>query len=288
MLTKITAYSQWVGVGTLVLNVSNRPETDLFEVRNIDGLGAVKADVNTIPLGSVDGEYFAGTSVGKRNIVLTLGLTPDWNVWSIPKLRRLLDKYFSPKQLIRLVFESTEFPPVGINGYVESNDPNMFSKDPEHQISIICPDLYFKALDAIVIAGKTSDVPLAIDYLGNVETGMHVEVVRGVDAVNPTSAHIATTGGSPFFPYGDYIDVAGLAGGAPVVELNKKLVMNSIPGDKYIRKVDQFLNKTNLLNYATVVKRWPVIGPGTDTFAVTSNAGVQDWTLTYFDLFGSL
>lgn len=285
MLTKITAYSQWAGVETIVFNVINRPETDLFEVRNIDGLGAVKADVNTTPKGSVDGGSFNGASIGDRNIVLTLGLDPDWDEWTVSRLRRLLDKYFLPKQYVRLVFESMEFSPVGINGYVESNEPNMFSKDPEQQISIICPDLYFKALEATVIEGTTTSGPVYPDYQGNVETGMHVEVVRGADAIDPTSVHIEVSGGSPFFPYGDFIDVLS---GSPVVELNKKLVMNSVPGEKYIKKVDQFLNETNLLNYATIINRWPVIGPGTDGFSVTSNAGVQDWTLTYFDLFGSL
>ena len=137
MLTKVTAYSQWSNLDPLVFNVINRPETDLFEVRNIDGLGAVKADVNTTPLGSVDGESFVGSSVGKRNIVLTLGLTPDWNDWTMSRLRRLLDKYFMPKLKIRFVFETMEFSPVEIFGYIESNEPNIYHNCSGH-LSIEC------------------------------------------------------------------------------------------------------------------------------------------------------
>jgi hypothetical protein len=143
VLTKVTAYSQWANVDPLVLNVINPSDSDLFEVRNIDGLGPVKADVNTTPR-STPGVSFVGTNVGGRNIVLTLGLNPDWDNWTFSRLRRFLDKFFMPEQHIRLVLETMEFSPVEISGYIESNEPNMFSKDPEHQISIICPGSVFQ------------------------------------------------------------------------------------------------------------------------------------------------
>lgn len=282
MLTKITAYSQWTNIEPLVLNIINRPDTDLFEVRDIIGLGPVKADVNTTPKGSVDGTFFSGANVGERNIVLTLGLNPDWNEWTVSRLRRLLDKYFMSKQTIRLVFETMEFSPVEISGYIESNEPNMFSKDPEHQISIICPDLYFKSVDQVHIDGVVGEDPLEIDYEGNIETGITVSVMRGADLVEPTLIGIRVMD-----PFESSIEVDH--GASSLVAFHVNLNMRSIPGEKYVRNVVLVGGIiTNLLNEATITNRWPIIGPGTTTFEVYSNAGAQNWALTYNSLFGSL
>jgi hypothetical protein len=285
VLTKITAHSQWANVDPLDFNVINRPDTDLFEVRNIDGLGPVKANVNTTPMGSVDGESFVGSSVGKRNIVLALGLTPDWDQWTVSRLRRLLDKYFMPKLETRLVFESMEFSPVEISGYVESNEPNMFSKDPEHQISIICPELYFKSVDPVTIAtGQTDQVPWPIDYEGNVETGLIVRVSK-MSGADPTYANVGVHDSD-----GTYIEVQDLASGHPV-DSTKDLYVNTVPGDKYAKTITNAAGPVtvkNLLNYVTFQPTWPVIGPGTESFYVASDAGVQSWVMSYYNRFGSL
>lgn len=265
-----------------MLNIINRPDTDLFEVRNIDGLGAVKATVNTVPFGSVDGESFVGTNVGKRNIVLTLGLDPDWDNWTISKLRRLLDRTFMPQQSVTLQFESMEFSPVEISGWIESNEPNMFSKDPEQQISIICPDLYFKSIDAVVISGQSDQIPWPIDYEGNVETGLNVRVSKlsGTDPTNmrvklmdPNESSIFVT---PTF--------------APV-DANHDLFVNTVPGNKYIQRISNnpgVATVDNLLSASAINPRWLKIGPGTDTFQVIPDQGVSSWVLTYWNLFGSL
>jgi hypothetical protein len=197
VLTKVTAYSQWANVDPLVLNVINPSDTDLFEVRNIDGLGPVKADVNTTPR-SIPGVSFVGTNVGGRNIVLTLGLNPDWDDWTFSRLRRFLDKFFMPEQQVRLVFETMEFSPVEISGYIEANEPNMFSKDPEHQISIICPDLYFRSVDIVTYLARTDEDPLEIDYEGNVATGCSFEFPDCLDTWDQTQLAIDIGGMDPF------------------------------------------------------------------------------------------
>ena len=51
MLTEVKAYSSWQSAPTLLLSDTGRAETDLVQIRNIDGLDPVKASVNTSPLG---------------------------------------------------------------------------------------------------------------------------------------------------------------------------------------------------------------------------------------------
>lgn len=285
MLTKVTVYSQWDNVDPLVLNVVNRPDDDLFEVRNMDGLGDVAAAVNTTELGSVAGESFAGTNVGKRNIVATIGLTPDWDEWTISRLRRKLADYFTTQLRVRLVFESQEFSPVEISGWVESNEPNMFSKDPEQVISIICPDLYFKSVDPTVINGQTDQAPQAIPYEGNVETGFLLTVNGRTGAgSDPTWVKVQVNDSLE-----NSIQVAN------PLALNNNFIMSSVPRDKYLKQVTLAgALVENLLNGATLIDlndrddRWPLLGPGTVDFAVTSQVSVQTWVLSYFNLFGSL
>lgn len=284
MLTKITAYSQWSTVDPLVLNVVNRPDTDLFEVRNVDGLGAVKADVSTARMGSVPGAQFMGSSTGARNIVLTLGPTPDWETWTMSKLRRELDRYFMPEQTIRLVLETQEFSPVEIFGYIEANEPQIFSKDPEHQVSIICPGLYFRSVDPVVIEGVTNQSPVLIDYEGNVETGIVVTVERP-----------GTEGGTQWYetrvndPLQNYIRIPPI-----FVSSDVEYIMSSVAGDKYIKNVYENESVANLLNIAEIVDdntrdpRWPMIGPGTIDFEVATNHVSSPWTLSFHNLFGSL
>ena len=155
MLTEVKAYSSWRSAPTLPLSDGGRPESDLIQLRNIDGLDPVKAAVNTSPFGSVDGASHTGSSVLTRNIVLTLHPNPNWDNWTFESLRRLLYSYFMPKRQTRLVFYSDDMIPVEISGIVESVSVNIFSKDPELQVSIVCPDPYFTALEPTVLTGQT-------------------------------------------------------------------------------------------------------------------------------------
>lgn len=279
MLTALRAYSSWRTAPLLPLSEGGRPDTDLIQIRSVDGLGPVKGTINTTPYGSVDGEAFAGTSIPARNIVITLGLNPDWDVWTMGKLRRLLYAYFMPKLAVRLLFESDDMPPVEISGYVESCEPGLFSKDEEIQISIVCPDPYFTAIDPTVITGVSSDGsdPTEVEYGGSIETGINVEVSQ---AALPAPASISIQVGDQLSTHFRVVTS---------VTATKYLVMNSLIGQKYVRTIEQGTGLiTNLLSWVEDGYTWPVLQPGTNEFSVITNAGVQDWQLTFYERFGGL
>lgn len=282
MLTKITAYSPWLGVDPLVLNVINLPDTDLFEVRNIDGLGPVNANINTTQLGSLDKEVHTGSNVGKRNIVFTLGLRPDWDAWTVSKLRRHLDNFFMSKQTLRLVFESMEFSPVEIFGHIESNEPNMFSKDPEQVISIICPDPDFIGVDEVIVDGQTDETDIEIPYNGNVPTGFHILVNKMVGSSDVHWLNIKV--GDP-----DETEFKIDLGSEFLLNDMRGFIANTIPGDKYVRRTSPpDPGYFNLLNYLTEASEWPSLKPGVNPFQIISDAGVQFWYMTYYERFRSL
>jgi len=279
MLTEVKAYSSWESAPTLALSDTGRPETDLIQVRNIDGLDPVKAAVNMSALGSVDGSSYVGSTIASRNIVITLHPNPDWDEWSFEGLRHLLYSYFMPKRPTRLVFYSDDMVPVEITGIVESVEPNIFSSDPEMVVSIICPDPYFTALNAEVITGqsvRSGGTPVEINYEGSVEAGIHVEISN----VSGTPTAIGIQIGDPDISH--FNVVAG-------VTSSMYFEMSSIPMQKFVQNVNIGTGViTNLLAKVVESSSWPTLKPGTNDFSVITDAGVQDWELTYFERFGGL
>ena len=279
MLTEVKAYSSWRSAPTLPLAEGGRAETDLIQIRNIDGLDPVKASVNTSPYGSVDGASFVGASVLTRNIVLTLHPNPDWDNWTHEVLRRLVYSYFMPKRPTRLVFYSDDMVPVEISGVVEDISNNIFSKDPELNVSIICPDPYFTALDPTVLTGLTNDDAIIVDYQGSVEAGMHVKVTATAD---PAPSDIGIQIGDPSITY-----FAVLATVNPTMYFE----MSSLPMRKYVQNVNIGTGViTNLLSKVHVQEGslWPSFQPGENEFSVITDHGAHDWELTYFERFGGL
>jgi hypothetical protein len=282
VLTQVKAYSSWHSAPVLPLGEPGSPETDLIQVRNIDGLDPVTASVNTTPFGSVDGASYSGSSVLSRNIVLTLHPNPDWDNWTYETLRRLLYAYFMPKRATRLIFYSDDMIPVEIYGIVESVAVNPFSKDPELIVSIICPDPYFTALEPTIVTGqsiRSSGEPVVLDYGGNVETGFHVQVTS---VTPPEATVIGVQIGDPTISY-----FTVNAGTSPT----KYFEMSSVPMKKYVQNVEIGTGLiTNLLSGVTIHEgsAWPMIQPGENEFSVITDQGVQDWELTYFERFGGL
>lgn len=116
-----------------------RPELSGFLIKEITGLGPPKANINSTENSTDDGSVFNSARLDARNIVLTMVLYPTP---TIEDTRQLSYKYFPIKKPLTLVFE-TDNRVCEISGYVESNTPDIFSKQESIQVSIICHDPYF-------------------------------------------------------------------------------------------------------------------------------------------------
>ena len=127
---------------TLVLDLMN-PEKSGFVVKSIKGIGPSKGIINTTEVSTNDGSIYNSARKTQRNIVMQLGF-----LWrdTIEDARHLTYKYFPVKKQLTLIF-TTDRRQCKITGYVESNEPDIFSKESGCQISIICPDPSFYSLD---------------------------------------------------------------------------------------------------------------------------------------------
>ena len=135
-----------------------RPEKSGFYIENIEGLGPANATVNITESATVDGGYYTSSHVSTRNIVLTLGFLYEKG---IEDMRHESYRYFPLKKQIKLLIE-TDNRTCMTHGYVESNEPNIFSERETTQISILCPDPYFYAFNNGVgyISNLSRDIAL--------------------------------------------------------------------------------------------------------------------------------
>lgn len=120
----------------------SHPEKSGFIVTNIDGLGPGAASISTSPYATKDGSKFNSARADQRNIVFSILFDPDDRKSSIEQKRHESYKMFPKKKNVTIEIETEERKGI-INGYVESNEPIIFSERCGFSVSVICPDPYF-------------------------------------------------------------------------------------------------------------------------------------------------
>lgn len=142
MLKSVTVKNYLSESLTLILD---RPEESGLIIESITGIGAENATVNITEVSSKDGGIFNSARREKRNIVMNLKFLETKDAPTIEDVRHKTYKFFPLKRKITLTFLTDNWE-LWIDGYVESNEPDIFSKDEGCQISILCPDPNFKTL----------------------------------------------------------------------------------------------------------------------------------------------
>lgn len=124
---------------TIDINLSELYPDNGLMVKSITGLGPAKAKVNTTALATSDGTIYNSARLEQRNIVLNLlfGNSP-----TIEDARQRTYKFFPIKKNVEFLIE-TDNRVAKTEGYVESNEPDIFSQEESNTISIICPFPYF-------------------------------------------------------------------------------------------------------------------------------------------------
>ena len=133
---------------SMVCELTN-PWKEGLAVGSIDGLGPGQATVNVADISSKDGGLFNSARKGSRNIVITL-IFVDHDTLTIEDLRRKCYTYFPIKKGIKLkftTFNGKSYKHFLIDGFVESNEPSIFSQREGATISVICPDPCFYTTD---------------------------------------------------------------------------------------------------------------------------------------------
>lgn len=271
------------------------PEKSGLYVKSIEGIGPGTASINVTAMASNDGGVFNSARAESRNITMDLGMY-DINIndtnWSIEKSRMLTYKYFAKKRPITLIFESdNRF--AYINGYVESNEPNIFDEKESTSISIICPDPNFYDANGKIFTRLSrvvdkfefpfsneslsenliefgeifTDVAQAIIYYnGEIETGINIKIrclgnVSGFKMYN--------------FETGEKIEILDNKLSAIVpdgLSNGDEVYICTIRGKKSAKLVRQGVSY-NILNSLGLNPDWFQIYQGDNIFSYTTNLG---------------
>ena len=273
-----------------------KPDVSGFLIKSITGLGPAKANVNTTEVSTNDGSLFNSARLSQRNIVLDMVFINTVYGESIEDLRQKSYKYFPLKKSVELTIE-TDNRYVKTTGYVESNEPNIFSSQEGTQISIICPDPYFYSagedgnnvtnfysIDPIFefpFSNESLDEPLlvfgeiqiktegVITYHGDSEIGVMIYI----HAIGPaTNINIYNTETREVTRINTE-KISSLTGKGIVA--SDDIVINTAKGEKSITLIREGVSY-NILNCLDKNTDWFTLAKGDNIFAFTADSGVTN------------
>jgi hypothetical protein len=207
--------------GQLVLTlplVPSRTQPD-YILKNISGLGPVKADITYSSYASRDGSARQSSRVNNRNMVIDLGFS-NLTTTSIAQRRRNLYGVLPPKEYLNIRILDDEMETVEIYGEIESCEPTIFQKNPSMQISILSNFPHFRSLTARTI-NTTINRAIPISYLGNSPAGYVMELKLKKNATRITITN------------GFEADII-LKGYNGIFYANDVIKISTVPGDKYL------------------------------------------------------
>lgn len=273
-----------------------KPENTGFLVKSITGLGPVKANVNTTEVATNDGSMFNSARLSQRNIVIEMVFVNSIYGEDIEEIRQKSYKYFPIKKNVELVIE-TDNRYVRTTGYIESNEPDIFSKQEGAQISIICPDPYFYSVsedgdnvtdfysidpmfefpfsnesltEPLLVFGeiqiKTEGV---ITYTGDSEIGVMIYIhaigpAEHINIYNTETREVMTI---------DTVKLEKLTGRGLIA--GDDIIINTLKGEKSITLVRSGVSY-NILNCLDKNTDWFTLVKGDNIFAFTADSGVTN------------
>lgn len=254
-----------------------------FQLYDITGLSEPKAALNWMNVATLDGAVLNSARLEKRNLVLYIRINGN-----VEANRHLLYSMFRTKEKVTFYY-SNKTVDVCIDGYVESVDCPLFTNNEVMQISILCPDPYFKALDSTIVALSDSvgsfSFPFAINKNDPVAVSEFV-ANRTATIVNASQAYlgmIITINVHDDAPDGFVTDIKitdqttgeyFLLDGA-YYESDAKIIICTIPGKKSVKShIDgSVYNELSNVNPASTFLQLPV---GESVFSYSAADGAAD------------
>ena len=261
-----------------VLNLSTSSKYTLYK---ITGLQPPANAVNTSNNATSDGVTVNSVRVDKRNIVLYIALEGD-----VETNRINLYKYFPAKQTVTIYFKNGSRD-VYIKGTVELIECDYFAKKQIAQISVICPQPYFKAVNDIVsyfsdvsslfefpfsigeagveLSAITNNVRKSIINSGDVPSGLVIELYAIGTVVNPIiydvlkRTHIKLT---------------------CTMEADDHIIINTNHAEKSITLI-RAGEPTNIMGYLYPTSSWLTLESGDNVFTYDCESGNSNLQLTF-------
>lgn len=285
--------------------VLNKPELCGIAIKSIDGLGPPKSKINYQELATIDGGLYTSSRAEARNIVFEL-MPLDIPV-SVEDNRRKTYRYFPLKKKVKVMVE-TDFRVLQCEGYVESNDPDIFSNEETISITVVCPDPWFYSTgdSSTVFSGVEAmfefpfsnesltenliefgniqiDTNAKLDYDGDIDTGVYITIHVLDSAEDITLQNVQTR---------EYMkvntSVIQTLTGHPLQPLDD-IEISTVPGNRYIRLLRNG-TYTNVISALDRNSEWLMISAGMNIFTFTARNGAEKLyvSFTYRNTYGGI
>lgn len=257
-----------------------------FIVKDIEGLGPVKATVVSSSFANMDGEQYHSSRRESRNIIVKLGLDPDYAVSSVYDLRAELYNFFMPKTQAKLRFNLfdkfsdsyiDQYLDLEINARIESFEQEMFTKDPAVDVSLLCFDPEFIDPDPVTFEGMTVDdlSETVLNYRGSIETGVVFTILPDREMTDFAIYHR---------PPDDSLNTVEFT---QALEDGDELKISSVMGDKYA-SLKRAGVESSALYSITPQSGWLELFPGDNNLRVYSDGAPVPYTIEYTKKYGGL
>lgn len=257
-----------------------------YLVTDIQGLGPAKATLSSKVATGTDGEQFNSGRLEPRNVIIKLGLTPDYASSSVYALRAQLYPYFMPNTEVLLkldlfdkfsdsvIYQNLN---LEIKGVIESFEVDQFVKDPTVDLSIMC---YAPALvdpEPVIFEGSTvfGLHEVVLNYPGSLETGFLFSIFPN----RTLSSFVIYHRPSNQKLYSAHFDGELLAGDV--------LKINSVRGDKYVRRLRNGIESTQLFALHKQSK-WLELDRGVNHLRVYASGDPVPYQIEYTTKYGGV
>lgn len=270
-----------------VVNVSNEvlqfpmDDSQHYEIHGIDGLDPVKAAIVESDFGTIDGTQYQSSRRGSRNPVLTIGYNPDYGINTVGSLRQNIYSKIMPKSPVTLRFHmdfTDPLHPLEIQGYVESVETPMFTRDPECKISIICQDPDFVLPTPITINTSVAhnDPELIVNYSGSSDTGFVAKFTINRNLPSFSMTHRTANYVITNWEYNSTLQTGDL------------LEISTVPGNKGAWITREGV-RYSVLYHVSKISGWPKLVSGNNYFKTLFSAGsAQAVQIVYQRKYGGL
>lgn len=280
---------------SLVLDLFH-PEKSGLIVRSISGLGPPKANINSTDLATADGALYSSARASTRNIVFNLQFmfAP-----TIEDSRQLTYKYFPLKKLVKIEVE-TNNRSLETSGYVESNSPDIFSKEETTQISILCLNPFFydpnPSVTQFATVTPTFEFPFSnesisesliefgtinldtrstIDYVGDVDTGVLITIHALGSVSGSLTIYNVETQEKMVIDLAKIKTLIGKDYGS-----GDDIIISTVSGDKYV----QVLHDGKYTNAIAAIEKladWFQVSVGRNIFNFTVTKGIENLVMSF-------
>lgn len=261
-----------------VLNLSSSPN---YTVYKITGLQPPQVALHSSSNSAFDGITVTGAKATERNIVIYLALERD-----LENSRINLYKYFPLKKEITLYFKNGSRD-VSIEGYVELIECDLFTNRQVAQISIICPQPYFKAAlelvsyfsditslftfpfsipaEGMAFSSITANARKSFINAGEIESGVIISLYANGTVVNPVVYDVLERTHMKF---------------NFTMQPNDELIVNTNVGKKSATLLRDGIS-TNILGYMAADSTWLTLKAGDNVFTYASESGNSNLQITF-------